>query len=191
MWSSRPGQYKLQQSSYGLPVFISASGTEEDGRKRWTTVTTIPPPRPTERDSPRFSASPLCLSAGSSARCSTSSGFRSLASSRNNNSGASTSGYYRGSFRPLSFSPVPSDVSLDLAQTSVLNNEVKLARTNTRRSSSRGPTTASPGSSTRWVTFKAFNGLAPPYISDLRFWWSPEPIWWPRVTGLSLPGPPD
>ncbi|XP_030628866.1 internexin neuronal intermediate filament protein, alpha a [Chanos chanos] len=76
-------------------------------------------------DSPRFTASPSRLSNASSRSSFSSSGFRSQSLSR----GASSLGYYRRSGRPSSFSPVPSD-SVDFSQTSVINNEFKLIRTN-------------------------------------------------------------
>ncbi|KAG7463027.1 hypothetical protein MATL_G00190990 [Megalops atlanticus] len=76
-------------------------------------------------DSPRFSASPSRMSGAYSARNSfSSSGYRSQSLSRL----GSSLGSYRRSARS-SFSPVPSE-SLDLTQTSVINNEFKLIRTN-------------------------------------------------------------
>ncbi|XP_036387696.1 internexin neuronal intermediate filament protein, alpha b [Megalops cyprinoides] len=77
-------------------------------------------------ESPRYSASPSRLSSASSSRSSlSSSGFRSQSLSR---SGASSLGSYRRSGRS-SFSPVRSE-SFDMTQSSVLNNEFKIIRTN-------------------------------------------------------------
>ncbi|XP_006630878.1 alpha-internexin [Lepisosteus oculatus] len=77
-------------------------------------------------DSPRFSASPSRLGSTTSSRSSiSSSGFRSQSLSR---SSASSLGSYRRAGRS-SFSPVSSE-NIDLAQTSVLNNEFKIIRTN-------------------------------------------------------------
>ncbi|XP_071782239.1 internexin neuronal intermediate filament protein, alpha a [Centroberyx gerrardi] len=75
-------------------------------------------------DSPRFSASSPRMSSGSSRAPP---GFRSLAASRNS---ASSLGLYRRAGRSsASFSPVLTDC-LDLTQTSVVNNEFKVIRTN-------------------------------------------------------------
>ncbi|AWP14427.1 putative alpha-internexin-like [Scophthalmus maximus] len=75
-------------------------------------------------DSPRFPASPS-RSGSASPRHSTA--LRSTAASRNS---ASSLGMYRRAGRSASsFSPVPTD-SLDLSQTSVVNNEFKVIRTN-------------------------------------------------------------
>ncbi|MBN3297187.1 internexin neuronal intermediate filament protein, alpha a [Amia ocellicauda] len=77
-------------------------------------------------DSPRYSASPSRLGSASSSRSSiSSSGFRSQSLSR---SSASSLGSYRRSGHS-SFSPGTGE-NLDLAQTSVLNNEFKIIRTN-------------------------------------------------------------
>ncbi|XP_023281465.1 alpha-internexin-like [Seriola lalandi dorsalis] len=75
-------------------------------------------------DSPRFPDSST-RSSGTSSRFS--SGFRSMAASRN--SASSLSLYRRTGRSSTSFSPVPTD-SLDLTQTSVVNNEFKVIRTN-------------------------------------------------------------
>ncbi|XP_018606462.2 alpha-internexin-like [Scleropages formosus] len=75
-------------------------------------------------DSPRYAASPSRLSSASSSRSSiSSSGFRSQSLSR-----ASSLGSYKRSGRS-SFSPIPSE-TFDLTQSSVLNNEFKIIRTN-------------------------------------------------------------
>ncbi|XP_026211402.1 alpha-internexin-like [Anabas testudineus] len=75
-------------------------------------------------DSPRFPVSSSRMS-GASPRFSP--GLRSMAAVRNS---ASSVTLYRRAGRPsTSFSPVPTD-SLDLTQTSVVNNEFKIIRTN-------------------------------------------------------------
>lgn len=71
-------------------------------------------------ETPRFTGSPSRMSSMSS------SGFRSHSLSR---SSASPAGYYKRSGRSSSFSPVHFD-SVDFSQTSVLNNEFKIVRTN-------------------------------------------------------------
>ncbi|KAJ8402744.1 hypothetical protein AAFF_G00364160 [Aldrovandia affinis] len=77
-------------------------------------------------DSPRFSTSSSRMSSPSSSRNSlSSSGFRSKSLSRLN---APSTGYNRRSGRST-FSPMVSE-SFDLTQTSVLNNEFKVNRTN-------------------------------------------------------------
>ncbi|XP_039995931.1 internexin neuronal intermediate filament protein, alpha a [Xiphias gladius] len=75
-------------------------------------------------DSPRF---PVSSSRMSSAAPRFSPGLRSAAASRG--SASSLSLYRRVGRSPTSFSPVPTD-SLDLTQTSVVNNEFKVIRTN-------------------------------------------------------------
>ncbi|XP_068424557.1 internexin neuronal intermediate filament protein, alpha a [Clinocottus analis] len=74
-------------------------------------------------DSPRFPVSSSRMG-GSSPRASP--GLRSMAGSRHN---ASSLGMYRRLGRSASYSPVPMD-SLDLTQTSVVNSEFKVVRTN-------------------------------------------------------------
>ncbi|KAL4639979.1 alpha-internexin [Arapaima gigas] len=75
-------------------------------------------------DSPRYSASPSRMSSASSTRSSiSSSGFRSQSLSR-----ASSLGSYKRSGRS-SFSSIPSE-TFDLTQSSALNNEFKIIRTN-------------------------------------------------------------
>ncbi|KAG7229926.1 hypothetical protein INR49_009646 [Caranx melampygus] len=76
-------------------------------------------------DSPRFPVSSSRMSGGTSSRMS--SGFRTMAATRN--SASSISLYRRSGRSSISFSPVPTD-SLDLTQTSVANNELKVIRTN-------------------------------------------------------------
>ncbi|XP_026165280.1 alpha-internexin-like [Mastacembelus armatus] len=75
-------------------------------------------------DSPRF---PVSSSRMSSASARISPGLRSMAAARNN--APALSMYRRVGRASSSFSPVPTD-SLDLTQTSVLNNEFKVIRTN-------------------------------------------------------------
>ncbi|CAK6962320.1 alpha-internexin-like [Scomber scombrus] len=75
-------------------------------------------------DSPRF---PVSSSRMSSASSRGPSGLRSMALNRNS---STSMGLYRRVGRSsTSFSLVPSD-SLDLSQTSVVNNELKVIRTN-------------------------------------------------------------
>ncbi|KAK2823933.1 hypothetical protein Q5P01_021108 [Channa striata] len=76
-------------------------------------------------DSPRFPASSFSRTSGASARVAP--GLRSMAAARN--SASSLTLYRRVGRSSTSFSPVPTD-SLDLSQTSVVNNEFKLIRTN-------------------------------------------------------------
>ncbi|XP_059215242.1 internexin neuronal intermediate filament protein, alpha a [Centropristis striata] len=74
-------------------------------------------------DSPKF---PISSSRMGSPSPRSSSGFRSMTASRNS---ASSMSLYRRMGRSMSYSPVPTD-SLDLSQTSVANNELKVIRTN-------------------------------------------------------------
>uniref|UniRef100_A0A8C3AYW0 Internexin neuronal intermediate filament protein alpha n=1 Tax=Cyclopterus lumpus TaxID=8103 RepID=A0A8C3AYW0_CYCLU len=74
-------------------------------------------------DSPKFPVSSSRMG-GPSPRASP--GLRSMAGSRH---GASSMGMYRRLGRCASYSPVPTD-SLDLTQTSVVNSEFKVVRTN-------------------------------------------------------------
>ncbi|XP_032357001.1 condensin-2 complex subunit D3 [Etheostoma spectabile] len=74
-------------------------------------------------DSPKF---PVASSRMGSASHRGSPGLRAMAGSRNSGSSLSL---YRRIGRSTSYSPVPSD-SLDLTQTSVVNNEFKVIRTN-------------------------------------------------------------
>ncbi|XP_073691051.1 internexin neuronal intermediate filament protein, alpha a [Garra rufa] len=77
-------------------------------------------------ETPRFTGSTSRMSNVSSRSSMSSSGFRSQSVSR---SSASPAGYYKRSGRSSSFSPVHFD-SVDFSQTSVLNNEFKIVRTN-------------------------------------------------------------
>ncbi|XP_052006898.1 alpha-internexin-like [Xyrauchen texanus] len=77
-------------------------------------------------ESPRLPGSSSRMSNASSRSSMSSSGFRSLSLSR---SSASPAGYYKRSGRSSSFSPVHFD-SVDFSQTSVLNNDFKIIRTN-------------------------------------------------------------
>ncbi|XP_051946443.1 alpha-internexin-like [Xyrauchen texanus] len=77
-------------------------------------------------ESPRLASSSSRMSNASSRSSMSSSGFRSLSLTR---SSASPAGYYKRSARSSSFSPVHFD-SVDFSQTSVLNNEFKIIRTN-------------------------------------------------------------
>ncbi|XP_049456392.1 internexin neuronal intermediate filament protein, alpha a [Epinephelus fuscoguttatus] len=74
-------------------------------------------------DSPKF---PISSSRMGSASPRSTSGLRSMAASRNS---ATSMSLYRRVGRSASYSPVPTD-SLDLTQTSVVNSEFKVVRTN-------------------------------------------------------------
>ncbi len=95
-------------------------------------------------DSPRFSFS---SSRTSSASARGSPGFRSMAAPRNSMS--SMSAYRRIGRSSTPFSLVPSD-SLDLTQTSVVNSEFKVIRTNEKEQLQVGMTVRKKS----WVTTK-------------------------------------
>lgn len=86
-------------------------------------------------DSPRSSLSTARMGSTTTSRGTTM--LRSMAQSRNSSTTMNT--YRRMGRPPSSFALVPSD-SLDLSQTSVVNSELKVIRTNEKEQLQVGPT---------------------------------------------------